>query len=106
MYSQNDRLSSPTTTPRSLIEELSQGLGGAGASNDVAIGFGYNPASEIVSRSLTNNAYEFPVTYATRSYAVNGLNWASPDFDDTWNKLVNLFSAHPRSVTNSSALVG
>lgn len=36
--------------------------------------FAYNPASQIVTRTLTNDAYEFPLSNAVRSYAVNGRN--------------------------------
>jgi RHS repeat-associated protein len=60
--------------PISRLAALSHNLDGAGTANDVALGFAYNPASQIVQRTLTNNAYEYPVTSSTRAYAVNGLN--------------------------------
>lgn len=48
---------------------------GAGTVNDVAIGFSYNPASQIAARSQTNDAYEYPVTSASSVYApANGRN--------------------------------
>ena len=60
--------------PISRLSSLSHDLDGAGAANDATFGFAYNPASQITTRSLTNNAYEYPVTSSTRSYAVNGRN--------------------------------
>jgi RHS repeat-associated protein len=60
--------------PISRLAALSHNLDGAGTANDVALGFGYNPASQIVQRSQSNNAYEYPVTSSSRTYAVNGLN--------------------------------
>ena len=49
-------------------------MDGSATGNDATTSFAYNPASQIVTRSLTNNAYEFPVASSNRSYAVNGLN--------------------------------
>jgi len=47
----------------------------AGSSADQTLGFGYNPASQIATRSATNDAYVSNSAYAVdRSYAVNGLN--------------------------------
>ena len=60
--------------PVSRLAALSHDLDGSGSTNDATLGFDYNPASQIVSRSLTNNAYEYPVAPATRSYAINGRN--------------------------------
>ena len=60
--------------PISRLDLLSHDLDGAGAANDATFGFAYNPASQITSRSLTNNAYEYPVTSSTKSYAINGRN--------------------------------
>jgi hypothetical protein len=40
-----------------------------------AYGFGYNPASQIISLSKSNNAFVFTATYNTnRDYTTNGLN--------------------------------
>lgn len=58
----------------SRLELLTHDLDGAATTNDVAMGFVYNPASQIITRSMSNNAYEFPVTGSTRTYATNGLN--------------------------------
>lgn len=45
------------------------------AALNVAYGFTYNPASQIVTRSVSNNSYVYMGDQtATRSYAVNGLN--------------------------------
>ena len=60
--------------PISRLASLSHDLDGAGTANDATFGFGYNPASQITTRSLTNNAYEYPVSSSTRTYAVNGRN--------------------------------
>ena len=60
--------------PFSRLQSLTHDMDGSATGNDVTTSFAYNPASQIVTRSLTNNAYEFPVTSSNRSYAVNGLN--------------------------------
>ena len=60
--------------PVSRLAALSHDLDGSGSTNDATLGFSYNPASQIVSRTLTNNAYEYPLTSSTKSYAVNGRN--------------------------------
>jgi RHS repeat-associated protein len=47
----------------------------AGTDRDVTSGFGYNPASQITSRSRSNDAYSFTgYVNVDRGYAVNGLN--------------------------------
>jgi hypothetical protein len=38
------------------------------------MGFAWNPASQMVTRSLSNEAYEYPITNSVQSYAVNGRN--------------------------------
>jgi len=60
--------------PVARLASLSHDLDGAGTGNDATFGFSYNPASQIVTRSLSNNAYEYPVTPALRSFTVNGRN--------------------------------
>jgi len=46
-----------------------------GGTGNVALGFGYNPASQIVSRSRNNDAYASTTAYnVSRTYTVNGLN--------------------------------
>ncbi|WAC59617.1 RHS repeat-associated core domain-containing protein [Brevundimonas sp. SL130] len=46
-----------------------------GTGYDVTTGFGYNPASQVTSRTVSNDAYRFnDHVNVTRNYAVNGLN--------------------------------
>jgi RHS repeat-associated protein len=55
------------------LQSLSHDL--AGTSGDQVIGLGYNPASQIVSRTGTNDGYAWTGSVAVnRPYAVNGLN--------------------------------
>ena len=49
-------------------------LDGAGTGNDVSFGFAFNPASQILTRVVSNSAYEFAPVSSIRSYTVNGLN--------------------------------
>lgn len=44
--------------PISRLEVLTHDLDGAGAANDAGFGFAYNPASQITTCALTNEAYE------------------------------------------------
>ncbi len=61
--------------PISRLLSISQNLDGAGTTNDVGIGFAYNPASQIAARSQTNAVYEYPITSANSVYApANGRN--------------------------------
>lgn len=75
-----DRGAVPATTTDygydaiSRLQSIVHDLDGAGASNDVSMTFSYSPASQILTRTLSNNAYFFQSTVATRTYAVNGLN--------------------------------
>jgi hypothetical protein len=47
----------------------------AGTSGDITFGYGYNAASQIVSRSRSNDGYVYGGDVAVaRHYAVNGLN--------------------------------
>jgi hypothetical protein len=47
----------------------------AGTSGDLTTGLGYNPASQIVTRSNSNDGYAWPGSVAAnRPYVVNGLN--------------------------------
>jgi RHS repeat-associated protein len=80
--------------PISRLAALTHNLDGAGTANDVAMGFAYNPASQIVQRSQSNNAYEYPVTSSTRTYAVNGLNQYTQvgGTSHTWDANGNLTS--------------
>ncbi len=59
----------------SLSRLTSQGQQFAGGVANVTHGFGYNPASQIVSRSQNEDSYRFQgFVDAARSYATNGLN--------------------------------
>ncbi|MGD9597237.1 MAG: RHS repeat-associated core domain-containing protein [Steroidobacteraceae bacterium] len=60
--------------PISRLELLTHDLDGAGTSHDAGFGFTFNPASQITSRVQTNEAYEFALTSAVKSYTVNGRN--------------------------------
>lgn len=47
----------------------------AGTAQDVTLGFSYNPASQITTRTRSNDAYRFTgYVNVDRSYAANGLN--------------------------------
>jgi RHS repeat-associated protein len=57
----------------SRLQTLSHDLAGGNA--DHVLGFGYNAASQIASRTASNDAYAWTGAYnVARSYAVNGLN--------------------------------
>jgi len=59
--------------PAGRLESLTHEL--AGTSADQTYGFTYNSASQLVSRSSSNDAYASNTAYAVnRSYSVNGLN--------------------------------
>jgi RHS repeat-associated protein len=63
-----------TYDPVSRLQTATHDMDGSATGKDLTTAFAYNPASQIVTRSMTNNAYEFPVTSSSRAYAVNGLN--------------------------------
>ncbi len=54
------------------LTSLSHDVGGTDA--DVTFGYTYNPASQIVTRMLSNNAYVYGPTAGSMAYANNGLN--------------------------------
>ena len=59
--------------PVSRLQTLTHDLAGTGA--DVTQGFSYNPASQAVTRTISNDAYVFAeAPNGTRSYSANGLN--------------------------------
>ena len=60
--------------PFSRLQTLAHDMDQSATGNDATMSLAYNPASQIVTRSLTNGAYEFPVASSNRLYAVNGLN--------------------------------
>jgi RHS repeat-associated protein len=58
--------------PVGRLATLTRDLAGSG---DQVLGFTYNPASQIATRSSTNDAYAWTGSYAVnRPYATNGLN--------------------------------
>jgi RHS repeat-associated protein len=58
----------------SRLGAIVHNLDGGGTSNDLTTTFNYNPASQIVTRAQSNNAYEFQVGSANRAYVTNGRN--------------------------------
>jgi RHS repeat-associated protein len=79
-----------TYDPVSRLASLSNDL--AGTTNDVTSTFGYNPASQIVTKTRSNGAYTFTgYVSVSRPYTVNGLNQytaagsASFTYDDNGN---------------------
>ncbi|HEX8063005.1 MAG TPA: RHS repeat-associated core domain-containing protein [Allosphingosinicella sp.] len=59
--------------PAGRLNGLNRGLAGTAA--DQALTFGYNPASQVVSRTNSNDSYASNTAYnVSRAYAVNGLN--------------------------------
>lgn len=47
---------------------------GSGTANDLTLGFGYNPAGQIVARTVSNNAYVYSPSVTPANYTRNGLN--------------------------------
>lgn len=58
--------------PAGRLSQLSQDL--PGTADDLTLGFSYNPAGQIVSRSVSNAAYNYTPSAGTVSYANNGRN--------------------------------
>ncbi|MEJ0058452.1 MAG: RHS repeat-associated core domain-containing protein [Terricaulis sp.] len=56
----------------SRLQSLTQDVLSTG--QDLALGFSYNPASQVLSRSLSNDAYRWAAPAANRAYVRNGLN--------------------------------
>jgi RHS repeat-associated protein len=63
-----------TYDPISRLDGLSHNLDGGTTTNDVALGFAFNPASQITTRTISNAAYEAPFAAGVKSYTSNGLN--------------------------------
>lgn len=61
--------------PISRLSALTHDL--AGSANDVTWSLGYNPASQIVSNTRSNDAFAFPFANAGLATTVNGLNQAT-----------------------------
>ncbi len=74
------RGASPATTSYSYnavsqLGSLTHNLDGAGTANDVVQSFGYNPAGQITTRTLSNDSFAFTNRFnVNRGYATNGLN--------------------------------
>jgi len=60
--------------PVSRLRSIAHDLDGNSAVNDLAIGFSYNPASQIAARSQTNDAYDYPIASVNQTYTANGRN--------------------------------
>ncbi|MBV6416087.1 MAG: tRNA3(Ser)-specific nuclease WapA [Steroidobacteraceae bacterium] len=80
--------------PISRLDVLTHDLDGTGSGHDAGFGFTFNPASQITSRVLTNEAYEFALTSAAQSYTVNGRNQYTQvgGASHTWDANGNLTS--------------
>jgi len=94
----------------------------SGTANDVAFGFSFNPASQILSRTSTNTAYQFVATVASAAYVNNGRNQVtaaagttigydarfnvitSPAGAYTYNALNQMVSAQATGASSASAL--
>jgi len=48
-----------------------------GSANDVTFGFSHNPAGQLVTRAVSNDAYVYTPSVAGTDYTVNGLNQAT-----------------------------
>lgn len=69
----NGTTSSYSYDPASRLSQLVQDLGGT--VQDLSVGFSYNPASQIVSRTASNDAYAWTGFYnVNRGYSTNALN--------------------------------
>ena len=73
----------------SRLNSIAHDLDGSG--EDVSFALGYNPASQIVSRTISNSLYVFDPTNQDTSYTINGRNEivtedaTSFDYDDNRN---------------------
>lgn len=82
----------------SRLYTLAHNLDGAGTTYDETLTFTYNPASQIITRNLSNGTYSFAVTpNVARTYSVNGLNQytqivSSPTTSPTYDPNGNLTS--------------
>lgn len=95
------RGASVTTTsylydPISRLETLTHNLDGAATTNDVTQGYAYNPASQIVGRTISNTSFVMQPPAASRNYTTNGQNQytqlSGPSVSPTWNAKGNLGS--------------
>ena len=58
----------------SRLNGIGHNLDGAGTTNDVGIGFGFNPASQVAARTQNNSAYDYPIPSINQTYTRNGRN--------------------------------
>jgi hypothetical protein len=56
------------------ISRLGHNLDGGGTTNDLGIGFSYNPASQVAARAQTNSLYDYPIGVVNQTYTSNGRN--------------------------------
>jgi RHS repeat-associated protein len=65
-----------TFTPDGIsrLASIAHNVDGTLTGNDVSIGFSYNPASQVVARSLTNSTYDYQIPVANQVYTSNGRN--------------------------------
>ncbi|WP_084514931.1 RHS repeat domain-containing protein [Sphingobium lactosutens] len=87
----------------SRLTSLEQNL--SGTAQDQTLGFGYNAADQVVTRTMSNDGYVFGEQYnSARAYASNKLNQytlagtSAPDYDGRGN----LISIGPRTFSYSS----
>ena len=71
----------------------------AGTAHDVAFGYGYNPAGQIVSRTSSNDAYAAVASNASKGYTSDGLNryTAAGGVTPTYDARGNVTSAGPQT---------
>ena len=69
-----------TFTPDEIsrLASIALNLDGTTTTNDVGIGFSYNPASQVVARSQTNSLYDYQIPVVNQVYTRNGLNQYPP----------------------------
>jgi RHS repeat-associated protein len=68
----NGATTTTTFDGASRLSSLSQDLAGTG--QDLDLGFSYNAASQVLTRTLSNDAYQYVATPQTSSYVRDGLN--------------------------------
>lgn len=94
----------------SRLQTLTQNLDGSGTTNDETRTFSNNPASQIITRQLSNSLYAYPVSNsANKTYTVNGLNQytqitqsgsVSPTYDDRGNLTADGISGYSYDIEN------
>ena len=58
----------------SRLASIGHNLDGTTTTNDVGIGFSYNPASQVAARAQTNSLYDYPIPVVNQVYTSNGRN--------------------------------